>query len=381
MRSASPRRSFSTRSGSAICARVISTPAHRPPSSATIHSASTASTIDPCATTGTAVARGDGAGEVAVARRRLVVVGTRLFDRVDRPAGHDEVVDSGCGELGGEVEGRLGRDAGPRSQLVARQAQPEHAAGPDRRPHGGEHLEGERACRRTPPVVAVVGEPGEELAHEAVLAGVHLDAVASGLDGEAGAAREPGDDRGDVVVLHPLRHLAGRHLGHPRRRPQLALAVRRRSLPTGVVERGDGERSVLVQRRGDRPPSVAAPLGQRCPLVGPVRRVHRRPLDHHRAAPAGGAPPVVGDVPGGELAVVVAEVGDVRAEHDPVRRLAGAEGERVEQPHGAVPSGVGGVSECSSRRSSRRMLAACRQHQAARTRRRWQRSPTPASRR
>ena len=52
------------------------------------------------------------------------------------------------------------------------------------------------------------------------------------------------DDGGDVVGLHPLGDLAGRHLGDPRRRPQRGLAVGRRALPAGVVERGDDERAV-----------------------------------------------------------------------------------------------------------------------------------------
>ena len=44
--------------------------------------------------------------------------------------------------------------------------------------HGGDHLAGEQQSILTPLVVALVGEPAEELAHQAVLAGVDLDAVA-----------------------------------------------------------------------------------------------------------------------------------------------------------------------------------------------------------
>ena len=51
-----------------------------------------------------------------------------------------------------------------------------------------------------------------------------------------------------------------------------ALAVRRRSLSAGVVERGDDERAVRLAGGDDRRPAVAGTGGQRRPLVRPVRR-------------------------------------------------------------------------------------------------------------
>ena len=77
----------------------------------------------------------------------------------------------------------------------------------------GDHLAGEPLRSVAPLVVALVGEAGQELAHEAVLAGVDLDAVAAGVDGELRRVAEAGDHRVDVVGLHPLRHLAAVDLG------------------------------------------------------------------------------------------------------------------------------------------------------------------------
>ena len=131
------------------------------------------------------------------------------------PAHDDDVVDALGDQRGGDVRGHLRRDPRPRRQLVARQAQPDDARRADRRPHGGDHVAGEPQPVGTPLVVAVVGQPRQELADEAVLAGVHLDAVAPGVPRDPCRLAEAGDDGGDVVRLHPLRHLAGDDLGHP----------------------------------------------------------------------------------------------------------------------------------------------------------------------
>ena len=144
------------------------------------------------------------------------------------------------------------------------------------------------------------------------------------------------DHRGDVVRLHPLRHLAGVRLRDPRRRPQRGLAVGRRSLSAGMVERGDHERPVRTACFRHRAPTRTAAFGEGSPLVGPIRSVDRCALDHHRAAPSRGTSLVVGDVAVGQRAVVASEIGDVRAEHDPVRRRAGPEGERGEDLHRRV---------------------------------------------
>ena len=87
-----------------------------------------------------------------------------------------------------------------------------------------------------PLVVALVGEPGQELPHQAVLAGVDLHAVEIGVGGELRGGGESVDDGGDVVGLHPLGDLAGVHLGDTRRRPERRLAVCRRPLPAGMIE-------------------------------------------------------------------------------------------------------------------------------------------------
>ena len=136
--------------------------------------------------------------------------------------------------------------------------------------------------------------------------------------------REPVDDRRDVVGLHPLGDLAGVDLRNARRRPQRGLAVGRRTLAAGVVERRDHQRSVRAARVDDGRPTGQAALGQRSPFVRPVGTVDRCALDDDRAAAATGPSFVVRDVPGGQRPVVGAEVGDVRAEHDAVAAPFGA---------------------------------------------------------
>ena len=129
-----------------------------------------------------------------------------------------------------------------------------------------------RSAVGAPLVVALVREPGQELADQAVLAGVDLDAVAAGVDGEPAPRRRtrrrrrrcrrpPSTSAPRGVLTSGTRD--GAHSG--------ALAVGRRALPAGVVERGDDERAVRRGRRRRSPaqPS-AAPLGQRRPLVRPV---------------------------------------------------------------------------------------------------------------
>ena len=172
-----------------------------------------------------------------------------------------------------------------------------------------------------------------------MLAGVDLDAVAACLHRQLGRACEPGDDGGDVVGLHHLRDLARVHLRHPGRGEERRLAVRARPLPTGVVERGEDQRTVRVARRCDLRPAVGAPLGQRRALVRPVAAVHARSLDDDRAAAATGAGGVVRDVPLRQAAIVVAEVRDVRAEQQAVRRRGGADVERLEEPHRQLATG------------------------------------------
>ena len=245
-------------------------------------------------------------------------------EKID-PAHDDDVVDAGGDEVGGDRRSHLRRDARPRGDLVAREAQPDDVLGAHRGSHRGDHGAGEVQAIGSPLVASLVGQPGQELAHEAVLAGVDLHAVAPGIDGSRGGGDEAVDDGGDVVGLHPLGDLARRHLRHARRGPQRRLAVGRRTLPAGVVERGDDERSMGPAGGGDRRPPGGGPGRQRRPLVGPVGLVDARPLEDDRAAPASGPTLVVGGVASGEAAVVVTEVGDVRAEQDAVRCRARSE--------------------------------------------------------
>ena len=339
IRAGAPARSLATRSGSAICARVISTPAHRarssPPSTA---SASPGSTTLPCRITGTSTAPATAGGERDVERGRLVKVGTGLLGREDRAADDSDVVDPLGHQRGGDARCHLRRDPRPWRELVAGQTQAHDPRRADGLPDGGDHLAGEARPVGAPLVVTMVGQPRQELADEAVLTGVHLDAVASRIPRDPCCGAEAGDHGGDVVRLHPLRHLARHHLRDPRRRPERRLAVRRRTLAAGVIEGGDDERAVAAARGRDRRPSVARGRRQRRSLVRPVRLVHARALDDDRAATAAGPPLVVGDVARGKPAVVVAEVGDVGSEEHPVGRGARPEAERREETHAVSES-------------------------------------------
>ena len=286
----------------------------------------------------------DAATHVDVEPGRFVEVGPGLLDGVDRPTGHDQVVESGADQRDGDRRGHLGRDPRPWSEFVARQSHPDDpvACGPTR---GPDHVAGRAETILAPLVVAMIREPGQELTHQAVLARVDLDAVEIGVDRELGGRAEAVDDRGDVVGLHPLGDLAGVHLRHSRRRPQRSLAVGGRSLPAGVIERRDHERAVRVAGAGDRRPAVGASFGEQRAFVGPVRRVHRRTLDDHRAASAGGPAFVVRGEPFGDRPVVGTEIGDVGPEHDPVPRRTGTEGEGRQQLHG-VSILAGTINSC-----------------------------------
>ncbi len=156
----------------------------------------------------------DAATHLDVEPGRFVEVGPGLLDGVDRPTGHHQVVESGADERHGDLRGHLGRDPRPWSEFVARQTQSDDpvARGATR---GLDHLAGQAQTIMAPLVVAMVREPGQELAHQAVLAGVDLDAVEAGIDGQLGGRAEAVDDGGDVVGLHPLRNLARVHLGDP----------------------------------------------------------------------------------------------------------------------------------------------------------------------
>ena len=298
------------------------------------------STIDPWATTTTrsSTAAADAGGEVEVEARLGVAVGPGGVDGEDRAADDHEVVDVGR-QLAGDLGGGLRREARPGRQLVAAEAEADHVVGTDRLADGGEDLAGEAEPVLAVGVAPQVGETGEELADQAVLAGVDLDAVEAGAYGEAGGVAEAVDHRGDVAVLHHLGDLAGVDLGDAGGRPQLPLGVGGRSLAAGVPEPGEHDAAVALGRRGEGGPAGPALLGQRCPLVGPVARVDRRLLDDDRAAAAGEAPLVVGEVALRQRPAP-AEVGLVGPEQEPVGGGDRAQVDRFEEPHsGAVRTG------------------------------------------
>ena len=121
--SACPARSLATRSGSAIWARVISTPSHdlvadRPLGLTPIDHRSLQEDRR-----GRAAHALHGSADVDVEAGRFVEVGPGLLDGEDRAADDDEVVDARGDEVCGDRRRHVGRDARPRRQLVARQPQ------------------------------------------------------------------------------------------------------------------------------------------------------------------------------------------------------------------------------------------------------------------
>ncbi len=337
MRSASPAASLPTRRASAICARVISTASQAPPATALGRHVD----VDDRALGDDhdlgRQGRAHAAGQVEVEPGGDVAVRPGGRRRVDRAADHRHVVHE-RGEGDRHLDGGLRRDPRPRRQLVARQPQPDHGVGADGLADRQQHRAGEQQPVRPPLVVALVGEARQELPHQAVLAGVDLDPVAPGPDGDPGGGREPVDDGGDVGRLHPLGHLAGVDLGHPRGCEQRRLAVRARPLAPCMPERCEHQRCgarlppLGVAGLGDGGPALGAVRRQRAALVGPVAGVDRRLLDHDHARPSRGAAPVVGDVAVGQGATA-GQVGLVRPEHDAVAGGPGPPGQRVEQAH------------------------------------------------
>ena len=103
-------------------------------------------------------------------------------------------------------------------QLVAGQAQGQDAVRPDGVAHRGQHLTGEPQPVLAVAVGALVGQAGVELAQQRPGAGVDLDPVEPGGDGEPGGLGEGGDDGRDPGGLERRRAAPGR----PRRRPGTA---------------------------------------------------------------------------------------------------------------------------------------------------------------
>jgi hypothetical protein len=263
-----------------------------------------------------------------------VEVGSGLLGRVDGTAHDHEVVDV-LAEGSSDAGGHLGCDARPRCELVAGQPQADDCstrAGA----HGLDDLPGEQQALLAPFVAALVGEAGQELADQAVLAGIDLDPVATGLHRQRGGRAETGDDRGDVVGLHPLRHFARVDLRHPRGCPQFALVVGAGALAAGMVERGDHQRSMCVAGGADGRPAVCRTIGQRRTFVRPVAVVHAGAFGDDDAASTAGAALEVGGVARREAALVVAEVGDVWPEHDPISCGRVCERQRLQQLHGQL---------------------------------------------
>ena len=259
-----------------------------------------------------------------------MTVGAGGGNREDATPNHDEVVDP-RGQGDGDLGRRLGNDAGPRRQLVARQPQPDQAA-THAGPHRVQHLTSEAQPVGAVVVVAQVGQPRQELAHQAVLAGIDLDPVESAAHGQIGGGTEAPHDGLDLVMLHDLGHLAGVDLGHAAGRPQRTLAVGRRSLSAGVADSGDGQRPMGVHPIGQRRPAGAAVGGERTTLVGPIRFVDRCLFADHQAGATGRTTLVVRQVPFADRPIK-AEIRLVGTEQHPIGRLAITQRQRFEHLH------------------------------------------------
>ena len=298
----------------------------------------------------------DRAAHVDVEAGRLVEVGSGLFCGVDRTAHDHEVVDAGRDEHGRDLWRHLRRDPRPRRQFVAAQAQSEQQRV---RSHGLDDLASEEQAVLPPCIVAMVRQARQELAHQAVLAGVDLDTVAAGLPCNRRASRKSGDHRLDVGGLHPLRRLAAVDLRDARRGPQRLLVVGTAALAAGVIERGDHEGAVRVAGLGDRSPTGPARPRERRPVVRPIAVVHAGAFGDDDTATSCGSSGVVRGMPRREAACVVAEVCDVRPEHHSIDRLARAERQRVQQQHDAVSLAVRRVAGERGRSSARPARCRC----------------------
>ncbi len=272
----------------------------------------------------------DRAGELAVEAGLHVHVRPGRGHREDRPADHHQVVVQPC-ERAGDLDRRRRGDTGPRSQLVAGQPQPDDRV-PGRGAGGGQHLPREPQPVRAVVVAAGVRQARQELAHQAVLAGVHLHTVTAGGDRRTGGLGETAHDSVDVAWFHRLGNLAGVHLRYLRWCPQLPLGVRRAALPTRVPERCDQHGAVRVHRVRDRPPTRTAVGGEGSPFVRPVRRMDRRLLRHDHADAPGRPPGVVGHRSRRE-GPAMAQVGLVRPEQHPARRVPATQREWICEQH------------------------------------------------
>ena len=135
-------------------------------------------------------------------------VGVRARRRPQPAPPHpDDVVDPG-----GDAHGVRGEPR-PRRELVDGEAQTDDAVVADGRAHRREGLAQQQVPRGAPAVGPVVGQWGEELTQQGVLAGLDLHAAQPRVPRRAGGRREPGDDRGDRRVGHRDRHLAGHGIG------------------------------------------------------------------------------------------------------------------------------------------------------------------------
>jgi len=275
-------------------------------------------------------------GDLDRVARRRVHSRPGGVDAVDGADHHADPVDPAGGEeVGGDAGSLLRGDPRPGRELVGAEAQAHQTGRPDGFADRGEDLAQEaRTALQVSPVsvAAPVGERGEELAEQRVLAGVHLDPVEPALDRQPGAAGEALDQGGDVLGLHHLGHLHRRRVGHRRGRPHRLPARMSGALHPAVVELDAEQRAVGSHRVGD--PRVGGADGgvvaaERA-VEGVVAGVDAHLLDDDQPGAAPGASGVVGGVRLARQAVP-AQVGGVGGEGDPRRGEVPAEAQRPEQ--------------------------------------------------
>ena len=297
IRSAWPARTLATRSGSAICARVISTPAHPPidgPRSPGRRRRSSPGRT-PAPSTGSAIDAARSmlkpggwwkSGRVCSIEKIAPRTTTRESTPSHQLGGHP-------GACSGVIPAHGASSSHDSRSTTTR-------VGPTAERTAASTSRGEAQPISAPLVVTLVGQPGQELAHQAVLAGVDLDAVTPGVDGQR---RPPRRTRSTTAAMSSASiHFGtsrvatsgtrdGAHSG--------ALAVRRRALPAGVVERRPGR---ARPRRGTAAAIAAQPSAQRSASgarsYGQSDGWTLAPSTHDRAAPAARPALVVGGVAG-----------------------------------------------------------------------------------
>ncbi len=260
------------------------------------------------------------------------------FDQVEVVKGGDgEVheIDQAAGLEGGADLLHLGEIETAGDHLVGAHAHAEGEVLADRLAHRlDEHQGRPQAVLQAAAelVLAVVGQGREELAGQARMAELQLDAVEAPLAHVLGAEGKIAGDLFDVLDLHRLGGLAEEDVGNRRGGPDRPAGETAVPLLAVVVELGEDLGVVLMDVVGDllEPGDHLGVVDVDQLLVGHVGGMHRQFLgDDQTGPPLGAFAPVVHLALAGEVAH--RQVGQVRLEGDAVLHLRPAEFEGRKQ--------------------------------------------------